>query len=154
MIILFVLIVIVMISGCIQSETHRYIKFNMDSGGYLNYYADCICTGNAYARESFPPQYVCEGKEVCKDMNILTKNDFCAKSGTDKGITISAAIEAAVSGNCSDAKIKEPFICNENTGTWWIDLDIEKEGCSPACVIDVMTRKTEINWRCTGLIVP
>ena len=32
------------------------------------------------------------------------------------------------------------------------DLDIEKAGCNPACVINVETRTAEINWRCTGLL--
>lgn len=45
-------------------------------------------------------------------------------------------------------------MCNEFTGTYWIDLDIEKEGCNPACVVNVETREAEINWRCTGLLPP
>lgn len=44
-------------------------------------------------------------------------------------------------------------MCNEITGTWWIDLDVEDaEGCNPACVINVVTNQAEINWRCTGLL--
>jgi len=45
------------------------------------------------------------------------------------------------------------YICNEDTGTYWIDLDIEKEGCNPACVINVETKEAEINWRCTGVLL-
>lgn len=44
--------------------------------------------------------------------------------------------------------------CNEGTKTYWIDLTLEKEGCNPACVIDVDKKSAEINWRCTGLINP
>ena len=44
------------------------------------------------------------------------------------------------------------YFCNEETGTWWIDLEIKKQGCAPACIIDVNTKKAEINWRCTGLV--
>jgi hypothetical protein len=43
---------------------------------------------------------------------------------------------------------------NEHTGTWWFDLDIEKEGCSPACVVNEATGQAEINWRCTGVLPP
>jgi hypothetical protein len=43
-------------------------------------------------------------------------------------------------------------VCNEGTGTYWIDLSTKKEGCSPACVVDVKARTAEINWRCTGLV--
>ena len=43
---------------------------------------------------------------------------------------------------------------NESTGTWWIDLDVVRPGCNPACVVNVANKPAEINWRCTGLIVP
>jgi len=43
---------------------------------------------------------------------------------------------------------------NENTGTWWLDLDVEKQGCSPACVVYVATGEVELNWRCTGALPP
>jgi hypothetical protein len=45
---------------------------------------------------------------------------------------------------------------NENTRTWWFDanLNATREGCNPACVVDEETKKAEINWRCTGLVVP
>lgn len=52
----------------------------------------------------------------------------------------------------SSVSCQKTYMCNEYTGTWWIDLDIEREGCNPACVINVETRQAEINWRCTGLI--
>lgn len=43
----------------------------------------------------------------------------------------------------------DPY-CNETTGTWWIDIQTYRKGCNPACVINVATKKSEINWRCTG----
>jgi hypothetical protein len=45
---------------------------------------------------------------------------------------------------------------NEYTKTWWFDanLNTEKEGCNPACVVSEKTKTAEINWRCTGLIPP
>lgn len=45
---------------------------------------------------------------------------------------------------------------NAITKTWWFDanLNAAKEGCNPACVVDETTKTAEINWRCTGLIVP
>jgi len=49
---------------------------------------------------------------------------------------------------------QKSYVCNENTGTYWINLNITKEGCSPACVVNIETRTAEINWRCTGLIPP
>lgn len=45
---------------------------------------------------------------------------------------------------------------NENTKTWWFDanLNVVREGCNPACVVSEDTKTAEINWRCTGLILP
>lgn len=77
--------------------------------------------------------------------------EFCQKQGTDIKLSLSEAKIMAIQGQCGD-KLKDTYICNEITGTWWIDLDIEKEGCSPACVINVETKTAEINWRCTGLL--
>jgi len=45
---------------------------------------------------------------------------------------------------------------NKMTQTWWFDanLNATKEGCNPACVVNEVTKTAEINWRCTGLVVP
>lgn len=45
---------------------------------------------------------------------------------------------------------------NENTKTWWFDviLNEEKKGCNPACVVNEETKTAEINWRCTGIVIP
>jgi len=42
------------------------------------------------------------------------------------------------------------YVCNEGTGTYWINMNLTKEGCSPACVVDVANQSATINWRCTG----
>ncbi len=49
-----------------------------------------------------------------------------------------------------------PGIYNENSKTWWYDanLNAARPGCSPACVVDAVTKKAEVNWRCTGLKEP
>jgi|GEM_PF-903727 len=40
---------------------------------------------------------------------------------------------------------------NENSRTWWIDLNSTTQGCSPACVVS-QDKSAEVNWRCTGLM--
>ncbi len=45
-------------------------------------------------------------------------------------------------------------VYNPNSNTWWIDLDADAPGCNPACVVNVATKTTEVNWRCTGAAVP
>ena len=82
-------------------------------------------------------------------VNKLRSEECTAETG--ESMEISEAEEIAKASECGD-RLRKIHFCNENTGTWWIDLDIEKEGCSPACVINVVTKQAEINWRCTGLI--
>jgi len=53
-----------------------------------------------------------------------------------------------------EGNITEEYVYNEVTHTWWFEMDIEKEGCSPACVVYEDTVEIELNWRCTGLIEP
>ena len=58
----------------------------------------------------------------------------------------------AETGECTkDGALKDNALYNESSKTWWIDLDIDKPGCSPACVIHE-DETAEINWRCTGAI--
>ena len=49
-----------------------------------------------------------------------------------------------------------PGYYNENSQTWWFDanLNATKPGCSPACVVSAATKTAEINWRCTGIVLP
>lgn len=68
-----------------------------------------------------------------------------------EGMSLSEAKEIAKNSECGD-RLKDTYICNEDTGTWWLDLDIEKEMCNPACVVNVATREASINWRCMGAI--
>jgi len=71
-------------------------------------------------------------------------------------MTVEEAIEIALNSDCvaEGSLLTNTAVCNESTGTWWIDLDIDEPGCSPACVVDIKTAgETSINWRCTGLIM-
>ena len=75
--------------------------------------------------------------------DIKIQDEICG------GMYLNEAKEIAVN-KCGE--LKESYFCNENTNTWWVDLDLEREGCNPACVINVISKNAEINWRCTGLI--
>lgn len=60
---------------------------------------------------------------------------------------------------CSMAGIlTDQIVYNEITKTWWFDLErmpeLEKDGCNPACVVSEETKTAEVNWRCTGLLIP
>ena len=82
------------------------------------------------------------------------EGSICIDKETRQGMHIEQAKIAAMGSNCitEGGILTESYLCNPNTGTWWIDLYLEKEGCNPACVIDVNTGEAEINWRCTGLL--
>ena len=80
--------------------------------------------------------------------------DVCIDQGTGNQMTREEAIQIAEASNCvAEGPLLETVQCNSLTGTWWLDLDIEREGCMPACVVDINDKTAEINWRCTGLKV-
>ena len=84
---------------------------------------------------------------------LREKEGLSIPEGVELGLSLSEAKEIAVNSECGD-RLKETYMCNEDTGSWWIDLDIEREGCNPACVVYAVSKEAEINWRCTGLIEP
>ena len=77
------------------------------------------------------------------------QTDTCINMGYEEAKEIALASECGAAG-----KLLDVHYCNTNTATWWIDMDIEKTGCSPACVVNVAAKTAEINWRCTGAILP
>lgn len=102
--------------------------------------------------------------QECMDAGYPVLESFPRQCKTDDGVTY---IEEHVGEKCDDMSIQEAFLiaqnskcgvkldkkyyCNEYSKTWWIDLNVKKQGCNPACVIDVKNKSAEINWRCTGL---
>ena len=82
-----------------------------------------------------------------------TREEICAKVETGESMSLSEARQIASASECTaEGPLKEDAMCNSDTGTWWLGLNIEKELCNPACVVNVATRTAEINWRCTGAI--
>ena len=94
-----------------------------------------------------------EGEKVVEEKVVgegsISDDAICGE------MKFSEARELGKKGECGDlGTYKENAFCNENTRTWWIDLACydEKEGCNPACVINMDTGEVEVNWRCMGLI--
>lgn len=87
-----------------------------------------------------------ETKEKLEDMSVCV-----SPNGTQMNYEEAVKIAEEF---CRDGSLKEEHFCNDYTGTWWIDFtpNEPKEGCNPACVVNVETKEAEINWRCTGLI--
>ena len=144
----------------------------------INSFEDCVSAGNA-VMESYPRQCKYQDQtfveESCRDDkgNILALTDainIAKQSECSDNLIIDCTCpegfrkegEACNPGcyysepRClmPSQQCQKSYVCNENTGTYWINLNITREGCSPACVVHIDTRKAEINWRCTGLIPP
>jgi hypothetical protein len=69
-------------------------------------------------------------------------------------MTLGEALAIASAGDCTEAaSLTDRHTCNDVTGTWWIDIEPEQPnaGCNPACVVNITTKTSEINGRCTGL---
>jgi len=110
-------------------------------------FSDCI-KADYPVMESYPRQ--------CKtlDERTFTEGEEHCIAPTGQSMSLFEAMQIAIASECGD-RLKEYLefsMCNADTGTWWIDLDIEKEGCNPACVINIETREASINWRCMGVI--
>jgi hypothetical protein len=111
----------------------------------VNSFEDCVKAGYPIM-ESYPPQ--CRTPD---GRTFTVKLEYCiSSSGAVMGLD--EARQIALESECGD-RLKDSCMCNNYTGTWWIDLDIQLEGCNPACVVDVETGEAVINWRCTGLII-
>ncbi|HUX95676.1 MAG TPA: hypothetical protein VMV47_08080 [Bacteroidales bacterium] len=88
---------------------------------------------------------------------VIDTEIYCISNETGTQMTLSEARDIAENSECgTEGSLKDSYVCNEYTGTWWIDFEplIEKPGCYPACVVNVNTKITEINWRCTGAVPP
>ena len=105
-------------------------------------FESCAEAGNP-VMESYPRQCSADGKTFTEAVKM----------------DINDAIVIAEDSECSEkGSLTGERMFNEYTNTWWIGMDMKEEfakkGCNPSCVVNTVTREAEINWRCTGLIVP
>lgn len=110
---------------------------NTDAAAVTNF-DECVAAGYP-VMESYPRQCAAGGQTFTEVLD-MTEAEAKAIAGESP---------------CMDeGNLLDEAMFNENTNTWWIEMDIEKEGCAPACVVDAVTETAEINWRCTGLLEP
>lgn len=124
---------------CVDGRCEGIFKNNQEE---INSFDECTKAGYPIL-ESYPRQ--------CKIENKAFTEEHCTDKDTKNILSLADAKQIAIESECGDT-LKDTYMCNENTGTYWIDLNIKKQGCSPACVVDIITREAVINWRCTGLI--
>lgn len=88
-------------------------------------------------------------------LEISVEDGKIVQQHETKAMSLDEAMQIAGSSECvKEGKLLDTNTYNSYTHTWWIDLDAEKDGCAPACVVSEETWTAEINWRCTGLITP
>jgi hypothetical protein len=122
----------------------------IEQGGTLRIVID---TKGQYGICTLPDGTECEEWAYFRGECNKEDNEYCTKRGTNEKLSFSEAKNIALNSDCvKEGTLKDTYMCNEYTGTWWIDLNLDKKGCMPACVINVVTKQAEINWRCTGLI--
>ncbi|MBW2971385.1 hypothetical protein KY320_04460 [Candidatus Woesearchaeota archaeon] len=73
-------------------------------------------------------------------------------------LTYAEALAIAEESECAEqGRFVDSFVYNDNSRTWWIDMEMydefEKDNCNPACVVSENTGSAEINWRCTGAVI-
>ena len=71
----------------------------------------------------------------------------------NKGGPTITEVEARVIAEKSCIKGGEaigPGIYNENSDTWWYNanLNANKDGCLPACIVTSATKSVELKWLC------
>jgi hypothetical protein len=119
-----------------------------------SYIEDISCgpsLGSRCGPEGPPP---CDPSPTNSD-EAPAEGEYCSDTETNAKLSHQEAVEIAQNSECVEhGQLKETRLCNPFTGTWWIDLDVDKPGCSPACVVNVSEKTAEINWRCTGLLPP
>ena len=89
-----------------------------------------------------------------KIISILLLTTLIVLAGCSTQSNMDKAIDLAQNSECTkEGTLTEQIHYNYNSKTWWIDLELPKQGCNPACVVNLEKKTAEINWRCTGLVV-
>ncbi|NIO20918.1 MAG: DUF4382 domain-containing protein [Candidatus Aenigmarchaeota archaeon] len=106
-------------------------------------FSECVRAGYTIL-ESFPRK--CETPD---GTTFLEDEDHCT-APTEDSMSLFHAVQIAVNSTCiENASLTDWAMCSEDTGTWWIGVNIMKTGCSPVCAVDIVEGTAEIDWRCT-----
>lgn len=130
----------------LPSDCHPILCINKEYES--DYERPEICTTIFALEAAYKPEDCICIKSKCVNKNL-------GRGFDEKGMTLEAAKIIAEDSECTEkGTLTDEVFYNENTYTWWIDLEMKDEFkldyCNPACVINEETRTAEINWRCTG----
>jgi len=132
--------------------------------------SDCLQCGKRCIRKVAGQAFNCPDIEVstdtkclctsgaCKAVAVAPIDEYCTKKDTTTKMSYQEALNiasASTSPCMAEGKLMTQHTCNES-GYWWIDFKptTVKKDCNPACVVDIVNKTVEINWRCTGLNTP
>jgi len=147
------LLLLILLVGCIDQPTvTTTTELKTDPGIVESTNISCDLDSEC----TTPGEYLilshCRYYSKCVDKYCAV---ICDWASDFKDMTLDEARIIAEKSDCTkDANLTKKAVYNRVTKTWWIDLDLKKEGCSPACVVIEETSSARINWRCTGRIPP
>jgi hypothetical protein len=116
-----------------------------------------VISGCVQEKASTGPDEIPTIQPTATTIPAIDTEIYCISNETGSQMNLSEARAIAENSECgTEGSLKDSYVCNEYTGTWWIDLEplIENPGCNPACVVNVNTKTAEVNWRCTGAVPP
>jgi len=110
---------IIVLSGCIKKLQS------------INSFEDCVNAGNP-VMESYSRQCRANGEIFVEEIRSV--------------LSIEEAFDIAENSECTEqGSLSDNYSYNNITKTWWINLDLEKQGCSPALLM-----KTQKPQKSTG----
>lgn len=78
----------------------------------------------------------------------LSYSDYCyLESNRDVFLTRSDAALIAETSSCMECRsLSGRSFCNDNFGSWWIEIETNQTDKKAFCVIDAETRKAIVYW--------
>lgn len=172
-------LILFLVIGCTKNAISNFEECAAAGYPVMESYPRQCRVGDITFVEEINEKNYCTEEQKAAEICTLDYNPVCGDNMKTYGNACSACasgeIDSYVEGECNmnieEAEaIAENSECtekgtltgasfyNENTKTFWLDLEMrpefENELCNPACVVDEVEKTAEINWRCTGALPP
>ena len=70
--VIILLVIIIILLMTLVARTYKPFRVEIDPDNFeyecVTYYKECVCLGNLFVMESYPPQFDCKGLESCRDI--------------------------------------------------------------------------------------
>jgi hypothetical protein len=145
---IFALFVLVFLAGCLQMGGNNNIACPADAK---------ICPdGSAVGRVGPDCEFApCPEQNTSEERGCTVEEPWCeTKQLCSEDCMDASEVRAIAQEACgSEGNLRGDIYYNNNSQTYWIDLDADMPGCSPACVVHA-NRSAEVIYRCTGALPP